>query len=298
LPDNADKRSHWRLYTLITLMTLFWSLNFIVAKWVLREIPPLFASGMRTALAGCLMLPLYFWNTRHNGGAPWTWKQVPMLISLGLLGVGLNQIFFILGMSRTSVGHAALLIALTPILVLLLAAAVRQEALTAGRLAGMFIALAGVAVLHLSSQEAAGATLTGDLFMFLAAATFAIFTVRGKRETLNLDTITLNTFAYVGSGCALLPVTLWYSLRFPVESVTPAAWAGVVYMALFPSILCYTIYYYALTHISASRVAAFSYLQPLLALLLAILLLGEQPTRTLMAGGALVLAGVFVAERM
>jgi drug/metabolite transporter (DMT)-like permease len=68
-------------------------------------------------------------------------------------------------------------------------------------------------------------------------------------------------------------------------------------MAVFPSVVCYSIYYYALTYVPASRVSAFSYLQPLLAILMAIPLLGEQPTRSLMAGGALVLTGVFLAER-
>ena len=68
-------------------------------------------------------------------------------------------------------------------------------------------------------------------------------------------------------------------------------------MAVFPSVVCYSIYYYALTHVPASRVAAFSYLQPLLATIMAILLLGENTTAGLMSGGALVLLGVFIAEK-
>jgi drug/metabolite transporter (DMT)-like permease len=58
------------------------------------------------------------------------------------------------------------------------------------------------------------------------------------------------------------------------------------------------IYYYALTHIPASRVSAFSYLQPLLATVLAIPFLGETPSASMVTGGCLVLAGVFVAERV
>jgi drug/metabolite transporter (DMT)-like permease len=68
-------------------------------------------------------------------------------------------------------------------------------------------------------------------------------------------------------------------------------------MALFPSLVCYLIYYYALKFIAASRVSAFSYLQPLLATVMAVMVLGEEVTGGLAAGGALILSGVFVAER-
>jgi drug/metabolite transporter (DMT)-like permease len=69
-------------------------------------------------------------------------------------------------------------------------------------------------------------------------------------------------------------------------------------MALVASVLCYLIYYHALTLIPASRIAAFSYVQPLLATLIAIPTLGERPTTSLITGGALVIVGVIMAERL
>jgi drug/metabolite transporter (DMT)-like permease len=80
--------------------------------------------------------------------------------------------------------------------------------------------------------------------------------------------------------------------------VSWTAWVSLAYMAFIPSVLCYLIYYYALARIPASKLAAFTYLQPLLAMLMAIPALGEHPTQALMAGAALVLTGVFVAERV
>jgi drug/metabolite transporter (DMT)-like permease len=93
-------------------------------------------------------------------------------------------------------------------------------------------------------------------------------------------------------------MTLWYAAGFDFGRVTPGGWASLVYMAAFPSVVSYLIYYWALTHVTASRVAAFSYLQPLLATLLGVALLDEKVTGWLIAGGALVLAGVFVTERL
>lgn len=289
--------SHWRLYSLIGLMTFLWALNFIIAKFAVRQIPPLMAAGLRTGLAGILILPIYFWERKTKGVAAWTKADVPMLMFLGMFGVALNQLFFVLGISRTSVAHAAIMIGVTPILVLAIASAIGQESLSAGKLLGMALALAGVVALQFSPSKGAVTSVAGDFFIFLASVTFAMFTVMGKRVVENFSSITINTFAYAGGGLFLLPLTLWQSVGFPFRQLSWATWASVLYMAAFPSVLCYLIYYYALAYIPASRVSAFSYLQPLLATLLAIPLLGENPTTSLVAGGCLVLVGVFVAER-
>jgi drug/metabolite transporter (DMT)-like permease len=289
--------SHWTLYSLIVLMTTLWAINFIVAKIALRELPPLLVIGIRSALAALAILPVYWWESRGRNGGRWTRQDLPVLIGLGLFGVALNQLFFVLGMSRTSVAHAALIIGLTPVLVLMIASAARLETLSAGRLLGMFTALAGVVLLQTGAGRGSGATLAGDAFIFLGAFTFALFTVGGKRVAHNFTSITLNTFAYAAAGLALAPVTLWKAASFPFENVSATAWASVAYMALVASVLCYLIYYHALTWIPASRVAAFSYVQPLLATVIAIPTLGERPTGALVAGGVLVLAGVIIAER-
>jgi drug/metabolite transporter (DMT)-like permease len=289
--------SHWTLYSLIVLMTTLWAINFIVAKIALRELPPLLVIGLRSALAGLAILPVYWWEARGANGARWTRRDLPVLFGLGLFGVAMNQLFFVLGMSRTSVAHAALIIGLTPVLVLMIASAAGLETLSMGRLLGMFTALSGVVLLQTGAGRGSGATLAGDVFIFLGAFTFALFTVGGKRVARNFTSITLNTFAYVAAGLALAPVTLWKAASFPFENVSAAAWASVAYMALIASVFCYLIYYHALTWIPASRVAAFSYVQPLLATVIAIPTLGERPTGALVAGGALVLAGVIMAER-
>jgi drug/metabolite transporter (DMT)-like permease len=292
-----ERPSRVKIYTLIALMTTLWSLNYVVAKYALREVPALLASGLRMMIAGLIMIAVYRWNQRNGSIPPWTRKDVGLLIFLGTIGVGLNQLLFVLGISMTTVSHAAIMIGLTPVTVLILAALMGLERLNAIRLAGMLTALAGVAALRLSGSRSDGATLLGDFIVYLASFTFALYTVRGKRETSRLGGVVVNTFAYVGTAIAMAPITVVYAWDFDFSRVTWVAWTSVLYMALFPSVVCYSIYYYALTHVSASRVSAFSYLQPLLATLMAIPLLGEHPTKTLITGGALVLVGVFLAER-
>ena len=277
-------------------MVVFWALNFIIGKIALREFPALLAAGLRTTLAGLFILPVFLLD-RVDRSALWKWNVVRPLLAAGVCGVALNQAFFMYGLGRTSVAHASLLIGLTPILVLLIAALVGEERITPLKLLGMGVALGGVFVLQVLPAKTSAATLWGDVCVFLGALTFAMFTILGKRLTPQHGSVTVITFAYVGGAVALAPLTLWQGAGFDFTRVSAQGWLSLVYMAVFPSVLCYLIYYYALTHIAASRVAAFSYLQPPIAMLLAVPLLGEPLTATLATGGVLVLGGVYLTER-
>lgn len=288
---------HAVLYGLLALMVFLWSANFVVAKWVLREFPPLLLSGLRVAIAGVVITPVYWLQARRTAGDAWGLRDLPVLLYLGVFGVALNQLFFVLGVSMTSVAHAAFIIAITPILVLIIAALMKLERISRKKVAGMSLAVCGVAILNVfPPPNGPRPSALGDLFIFLAGLTFALFTVVGKRATQKHNPVTVTSFAYVGGAIALAPLTLWQGTRFAFEHVTTSAWVGLVYMAVFPSVVCYLIYYYALSHISASRVASLSYLQPLIATGLAILLLGEHVTLPLVAGGSVIFAGVYLTE--
>src|SRR5205823_9653880 len=127
--------------------------------------------------------------------------------------------------------------------------------------------------------------------------TFALFTVLGKPLTRRHTAATVNTFAYVSGAIVLSPVTVWQMASFPLSRISGAGWLCALYMALFPSIAAYLIYYYALTHISASRVASFSYLQPVFATAMAVFLLDERLTAPVVAAGIGILLGVYITER-
>ncbi|HBY61384.1 MAG TPA: hypothetical protein DEH78_16300, partial [Solibacterales bacterium] len=118
---HTRRPSTLELYSLIALMVLVWALNFIIGKYALRDFDPLLLACLRTTVAGLLILPLYLSKTRGRKRS-WSRADVPVLVLLGVLGVFLNQLFFVFGLQRTSVAHAAIVIGLTPVIVLSLAA--------------------------------------------------------------------------------------------------------------------------------------------------------------------------------
>ena len=285
------------LYTLIWLMVLLWSANFIIGKVALREFPPLLLGALRIGLAGIFVAPA-FWRRVRAGERFGSGSDLALLLFLAFCNVG-NQMLFLLGLQRTSVAHSALIIGVGPIFVLLIAAAAGIDRITVRKTVGMLIALGGVAVLvrQVSAAERGQATLAGDSITFAACVLFSMFAVYGKRATKRHSTVGVNGFGYLAGGLLLVPVILWQSSGFSFARISPAGWSSLIYMALFPSLICYLIYYHALSHISASRVAAFIYLEPVIATLLAVAFLSERITPPLVAGGSVIFAGVYLTER-
>lgn len=291
--SEAASPGHLRIYALALTTQFIWALNNNLSKFALKGFPPLLLAGFRTAVAAVLLVPVYFLLRQR----PLHWRELPKLMALGAVGVGVNQFFFVVGINRTSVTHAAFILPLTPVITMLLSAALGQERVTAQKVLGMTIAFSGVLVLQLSKQPDTGATLLGDLLLFIGVLSFASYLVFGKRATALYDGITVTSMAYVASALILLPMTLWQASKFDFSTPPVYSWLSLGYMVLFSSIFGYLLYYYVLTHIEPSRASAFSYAQPVMSTTLAAILLGERVSLWLLVSGALVLLGVWVTER-
>lgn len=276
-------------------MTLCWSINFIIGKITLRHIDVFTLMPFRIILAGLILLAIYFATpsrTRFNRKDIWTFSV------LGFFGVAMNQGFFTLGLNYTTASHSSLIIAVSPILVLLIAWAMNQEALTAAKMLGMVVSFLGVTVLateqglHLHSGN-----LLGDLITIGGDTGFALYAVLGKKVAKRYDSLSMNAFNTLAASILLLPLAIRQGVRLNWGAVGWVGWAGMFYMAAFSSVVGYLIFYWALRYMAASRLSAFSYIQPVIVNILGIALLGEHLTTRLLTGGALILLGVYVTER-
>ena len=174
----------------------------------------------------------------------------------------------------------------------------KLEAFTTGKILGMAISFAGVYLLETEQGSPAHSPfLLGDIITFGGVIGFAAYTVLGKRVAAQYDAISMNTFNCVAAAIMLLPLTIRQAVHLNWHSVAPSGWLGMIYMAVGSSVAAYTIMYWVLRYMTASRVGAMSYFQPVVVILLSIAFLGERPTRNLLEGTALVLIGVFLAER-
>ena len=294
--NSAFKRPSSVLLALtLALMLLLWSFNYIAGKIALRHLDPISLACFRIELAAIIMLPIYFSRRQR---AALRLRDLWPFAYLGFWGVVVNQGLFTIGLNYTTSDHSAVIIAVGPIIILLLARIMKLEAVTPAKILGMAVAFAGVFLLEAENGSPVHSPfLVGDLITLSGTMGFALYTVLGKKVAGQYDAIAMNTFNCVAAAIMLLPLTVRQGMRLDWRAVGWPGWLGMIYMAAASSVAAYTLFYWVLRYMTASRVAAISYFQPVAVILLSVAFLNDHPTRNLLLGTALVLLGVYLAER-
>ncbi len=296
-PSSQLRHGHARMHLLMLLATFCWAANIVAGKEALKGLSPLALAQLRVIAATILFAVVF---------AGWPKMTLPRLTGRGWLdllavaacGVTFNQLFFIGGLAKTSAAHTGMVVAVIPVVVLALSCALRMEALTVLKFVGMLISFVGVAILTTSKAgRGNGGYWQGDLILLAGSVVFALFTIIVKRLGDRYHPLVLNAVSFALGSVLMLPFGLRPILHINWKLVTFSVWWGLAFMAVFGSVVAYLAFAMALTELTASRVAAFGYLQPMLATALSIWLLGERITTAFVISGGLILVGVYLAER-
>ena len=225
--------------------------------------------------------------------AKWGW-----LLFYGLLAGPVNQGLFLFGLSRSKATHGALLYALTPIGVYLVALALKREKPRAVRFVGITVAFLGVGLLLLGRglAEAMG-PLVGDLFILGAVASWVAWTTESRPFAVEHGGVRTAAWAIIAGGLWMLPVAPFVVTVDKLVAIPALGWWCIAYLVFLTSLVAYALWNYALSRTDASRVAIFANLQPVATAFLAWVVLGEQLAWMGAAGGVLVLLGVRLAQR-
>lgn len=297
IPNPATRARHTRMHFLMFLVTFCWASNIIAGKEALTGFGALALAQLRV-LGLTIIFVILFLATGRMRRLQLSPRKWLFLVAMAFNGIALNQLTFIGGMARSTAAHTGLIVALGPVMVLVIAVLIRLEALTAWKFAGMMIAFAGVGILTADKAgQGSGGHWIGDLILLLSTVVFAIFTVLMKEVANDFDGLTLNTLIFLLGAIMMLPfcahevvVTRWTALSLK-------AWSGLAFLIVFGSVISYLLFAYVLTELSASRAAAFNYLQPVIASGLGIWILSERLTSKVLIGGVFILAGVYMTER-
>lgn len=282
---------------LMLIATFSWAANIVAGKLVLHHVGSLALAQIRVIGAAVLFAPVFFF-TRGRAALRLSRREWAFMALAGFVGITLNQLFFIGGIGRTSAAHSGLLVALGSVMVLILSCALRLEPLTALKAVGAAVSLIGVGFLTAGKgAHTSGATWLGDGLVLAGSAAFAYYTILLKEIADRFDALTINTLVFGLGAVFMLPFSFRDLLRVRWQALPAEAWGGIAFMVILGTVVSYLIYAFALTELSASRVAAFGYLQPVIAAGLGIWLLGEYLTARVVVGGALILLGVYLAER-
>ena len=297
-PGTPVPAAHPRLTTaLLVSMAVIWGVNYSVVKFGASGIAPLAFNGLRVGLAAVVLLTL-----AALGGAPRpTRADALALLGLGVLGNGLYQLFFILGIARTSAGTTALLLAASPAFVAIVGRVLGVERVRSRGWAAIALQLAGMGFVVLGAARAGGAhagssRLTGAIILLFACLCWASYTVLLRQYTLRVDPIRLSALTMVGGAVPLLVVAAPALASVTWRAVPLGVWGAVAYSGLLALVLAYLFWYRGIRTLGPTRTAMFGNLQPIIALVVAWAWLHEVPTPWQGIGAVGIVAGLVLSS--
>lgn len=297
---------------LLFLMVLIWGTNYSIVKRAFLEIDPQAFNAVRMVIASSVFLVIIgaiHWMRSNRGAAPSLghdgggiasiWHTPAAITSrdwLGLLALGLvghvgYQYLFVGGLALTTVANSSLLLAATPVVIAVLSALMGQERIGRLHWAGAALSLAGIYVV-VGHGMAAGASFRGDAMMAGAVCCWAIYTLGARYLMVRHSPVGVTGISMAIGTLFYVPL-VWSNVRAVAwTAVTIQTWIALVYSALFALCVAYTIWYVAVREIGSARTSVYSNLIPIVAMLTAVLFLGEHLTATRILGAAAVLVGV------
>lgn len=276
-------------------VVVIWGTNYTVVKESMDAMPALAFMSLRFALAALAMGALMLWL---EGWKPLSRATFLRLTALGIMGNTLYQICFMVGMSHTTAANSALLGAVSPVLVTVLAGVLGLDKLSRSILLALALAVPGM-VLVVSSRgpDMSAETRVGDLLILAGSCCWAIYTVGLRSLSSELSPLRITAMTMLTGAPGAVLAGLPTVLRLEPSSIGPGAWSGMIYSALIPLVLGYFIWSRSVQQVGSSRTALYITGMPVVAALTAWAVRGERPTPIQAAGSMLILAGVLVSRR-
>jgi drug/metabolite transporter (DMT)-like permease len=297
-PQPKPKAKHGYFYLMAALPPLFWSGNFLVARIMHDQIPPIQMSLWRWAFAFIILVP--FAAPAFNKHRACLRNELPFLIILGGVGITAFNCFIYAALHDTTVVNAALINTLMPVFTFVLAALILRETLGLKQMLGVGVALMGAALIIIRGDLKGIAQLAlnpGDLLVVAGLAFWALYTVLIRWRPTDLPILLFLTVT-IGFGIIIhLPFVAWEIRVAGTFTPNAASLAALAYFALFPSVLAYIFWNKAVATLGPGRTGMFIYLMPVFSSVLGIAVLGEAFHLYHGAGIALIFVGIALVTR-
>ena len=277
------------------LAVVIWGATPAATKYAVAGIDAFTVGMLRTVLAGLAVAPaimlLRLPLPRGRSG----WRLLAISTASGFIGFPL---LFSLALAHTSTAHAALVLALAPVLTGLIGAVVEHRRPGHWWWGGVVVALAGeAALIMLRGQESGEATLYGDMLALASCFAVAGGYVAGSRLSPSIGTWSVTAWGALLGSLILIPVLAVLFSGGGLPDAGWLAWSATGWLALVSSLLAYVAWYWALAGGGVARISTLQFLQPIVTLVLAVILFAETMTAGLLLSGAAILVGVAMARR-
>lgn len=281
----------------LIIANIIWGAAPPIFKFALENIPPFTLAFIRFFFASFLFIPFI---------GP-VWKKMTMreflLICLGsLFGVTLNISAFFLGLQKTVSINAPIIASAGPVFLFFLSVFFLKEKAHTKIFIGMLISLIGILFIVLSPIFLDGKHLVlgeieGNLLFVLATLGSVISTVIYKSILERINAFQVALMSFLISSLTFAPGMVWELKQWSFFELNMQGWIGILFGVFLCSALAYYLYYYGLSKLLSQEIGLFTYIDPVVAVLIAAPLLAEYPTIYFFIGSLLVFGGIYIAEK-
>jgi drug/metabolite transporter (DMT)-like permease len=284
------------------LINFMWATQVPVIKLIGDRLGPVAIAFIPMMLSTLLFIPALYMERRRSGRRfHWHWGDARHFVIAGLIGMFLLQLTYTLGAQRTLGSNAAVITLSIPALVAIAASIMLGEKLTAVRVIGFVLALAGVLMTSLPDLRGArfgsGSYLTGDLLFLLACGASAFYNTYCKflieRKYTELEIL---VYTSAVASIASIPLFIWFE-PLPVHALLHmdrGALAGILELALIVYGASMLLFFWILKRLDVTQATLSNYALPFFMGVLAVLVLHESLTPLVIAGGCIVFLSTLV----
>ncbi len=263
-----------------------------IFKWALNDVHPYTLAFLRFVLPALIMLPFVRGKLRINP------KDYIIIFLIGFFGITINIIFFFQGLLQAPSINAALIGSSAPIFIVLCSLLFLKEKPKNKLITGTLIGLGGVILVLITPLFKNGNLAAIGNFFYLISMLSAVTSVLLIRKIMKRNNPVAVTFwSFVSGSIGFIPFFIQEVNTYGfLPNISAQGIIGIVFGVLFSSLAAYYLQTWALKHLTAADVSVFTYIDPVVTLLIAAPLLGEFPDGIFVAGSVLVLLGIFMAE--
>jgi drug/metabolite transporter (DMT)-like permease len=280
----------------IALWTVYilWGSTYLGIELAAETMPPFFAAGTRFLIAGVLMLGIVAWR-RGTAVLRLTKGEAVASVIVGLLLPGANALLFVTE-QQVPIGLASLIIASIPLWVVLLRLAAHERPDLVS-VAGLIVGFAGIALLVRPGGDSG--SLGYLLLTVVGAFMWAFGSFLSPRLPVPRDAFAATAYEMLAGGIVLMTIALFV---YSPDQFNPANYSarsifGLWYLILFGSLVGYSAYAWLLANAPLQQVSTYAYVNPVIAIALGAIVLGESITWRIVGGAALIIAAVALVVR-
>ena len=279
----------------LIIVNLIYALNYTIAKDVMPEyIQPSGFILLRVMGGSILFFLTYLFFVKERVKK----KDFFRLMLCGLFGVAINQLFFFEGLNLTTPINAAIIMTISPVLVIITSAIIIKEKITVRKIIGIFLGLIGACILILNSGDISFENdfFTGNILVLINATSYAIYLVLVTTLMKRYNPITVMFYVFIFGLMFVLPFGIDEILKIDLTTFNEEIYLKIGFVLICTTFIAYMFNAFALKSLNPSVVSVYIYLQPLLASLIAIALNSDSLSLVKILSAIFIFSAVFLVS--